>query len=75
MANPLQTPLPGLKSQTPGRPPDRPAAATDPIAIKAMLGEAKRLAQAGRNVEAIDRLEVVLQAGATQPQPDVACLL
>ena len=57
MANPLQTPLPGVKNRTP----NRPAGPTDPTAIKAMLNEAQRLAGAGRSAEAIDRIEAVLR--------------
>ena len=58
MANRLQTPLPGAKK----RPPARPAGPSDPIAIEAMLGEAKQLANSGRSMEAIDRVEAVLRA-------------
>ena len=54
MANPLQTPLSGVKNH--------PAAPTNPAAIKAMLTEAQRLAGAGRSLEAIDRIEAVLRA-------------
>ena len=58
MANPPQTPSPGVTN----RPPSRLAGPTDSIAIKAMLNEAQRFAQAGRGAEAIDRIEAVLRA-------------
>ncbi len=59
MANPLQTPLLGVENQTPNR---RLAIPTDPVALKAMLNEAQRLASTGRAMEAIDRIEAVLRA-------------
>ena len=58
MANPLQRQLPGVTKQTPGRPANRPNA----FSIDGVLREARRLGDAGRTMEAIDRLEAVLRA-------------
>jgi cytochrome c-type biogenesis protein CcmH/NrfG len=54
MANPLQTSIPGVKKQAPGRP--------NALSIDGMLREARQLGDAGRSLEAIDRLEAVLRA-------------